>query len=634
VPFRKEDEPWWDERDIPEDEPEDRPVPPEPVELREGLHTADRPEVDREVPCGCGCCAVPDSPEPVEALAAATREHVRDTELAFTFGRQWALAQQHTAAAWQAAALMYSRALAERGTAGAEHVGSDLALLMNVHPRTGETVMLTAIGACLQVPELGALVLAGELTVKHVDALLRAAQQWTDDPDTAAHVIGLTLDGCRARLDRYGWPTPTELKKRLAKVAILHDLQALTRQRKNVADGRGVSLWQSGVGKATLTIEGPELMLLQAYRAIETRAHAMARLPGDQRSLQQRLHDAALELLCVDADGGVSAVPSTGLDGEPVTITVRGVQIVVLVPYSVLTGGDLELAEIDGYGPLLPATARELAEQAQTFRRVAIDADSGHVITVDDAVPTRRRPRPAEPTPVVDPAADPAADLDDNRDHPSDHPSDQTTEQDPDDDSPGDDGPGDDGPGDDSPGDDSPGDDPGDDGPGGDGGSGPDAPPAPPSNPATTGGLALNRDEPGMPAPEPLAAARVEDASAGAALNEQTQALLTRLVAQPVTLVDLSSTRYRVPGRLRRKLILRDRTCTFPGCTVPGRYVDIDHRDDWPRGATDEANCHCLCRKHHRAKQAYFNVKLDTFSGDTCWVTPDGREYRRPPPTF
>jgi hypothetical protein len=277
------------------------------------------------------------------------------------------------------------------------------------------------------------------------------------------------------------------------------------------------------------------------------------------------MHDAALELLCVDAEGGVSSVPTTGLDGEPVTITVRGVQIAVLVPYSVLQGGDLELAEIDGYGPLLPSTARELADQAESFRRVAVDAGSGHVITVDDAVPARRRPK-----------ADP------------------------------------------------------DDGEEPDGGSGGTRPEDPP---------------PSRPGPSPLAMPSNPSAAAEPAepcrspsspvLDEQTRALLARLVAQPVRRVDLGSTRYQVPGRLRRKLVLRDRTCTFPGCSVIGRYADVDHRDEWPRGATSEANCHLLCRRHHRAKQFYFaDVTLDPSTGETCWTTPDGRRYRRPPPTF
>jgi hypothetical protein len=54
----------------------------------------------------------------------------------------------------------------------------------------------------------------------------------------------------------------------------------------------------------------------------------------------------------------------------------------------------------------------------------------------------------------------------------------------------------------------------------------------------------------------------------------------------------------------------------------------------WPHGPTTDTNCHCLCRRHHRSKQAYFTIELDPDTGDTIWTTPDGRQYRRPPPTY
>jgi hypothetical protein len=66
---------------------------------------------------------------------------------------------------------------------------------------------------------------------------------------------------------------------------------------------------------------------------------------------------------------------------------------------------------------------------------------------------------------------------------------------------------------------------------------------------------------------------------------------------------------------------------------VPGHRCDIDHREPWPTGRTDEANCHCLCRRHHRAKQRYFTVEREP-DGTTIWTTADGRRYRRPPPTY
>jgi hypothetical protein len=126
------------------------------------------------------------------------------------------------------------------------------------------------------------------------------------------------------------------------------------------------------------------------------------------------------------------------------------------------------------------------------------------------------------------------------------------------------------------------------------------------------------------------------DATTGQVLTVDTPVVgpgeLEKLITEPVVIKDLSSQAYRPPDRLRRHVERRDRTCAFPGCTVPGERCDIDHREPWPHGPTDDANCHCLCRRHHRAKQTYFTVELDE-DGSTVWTTPDGRKHRRPPPT-
>jgi hypothetical protein len=378
-----------------------------------------------------------------------------------------------------------------------------------------------------------------------------------------------------------------------------------------VAERRGAALLQTGAGAASLVIEGPDVPLLQAYDAIRARAEAMGRLPEDTRTHDQRMYDAALELLAVDADGGDAVRHTTGAEGEPVHLVVRGVEIAVLVPYSVAEGGNLELAEVVGFGPILPSTARELVDQARSFRRVAVDATTGEVLAVDDRW---KAPR------------DEGASSDDG-------------EGEGDGDGPSD-GPGD-GPSDGAGG--GPGGGPGRGG-GSDRGGGPaDGPAAPPAasppaaspSAAAPAAAAPARPAPARTAPAPATPASAAPAPAvGRSISPTRLALVRRMARRRVMWQDLRSSHYRVPGRLRRHLALRDRTCTFPGCHVPGRYCDVDHREEWPRGGTHDGNCHCLCRRHHRAKQDYFTVRLDTTNGDTCWTTPDGRTYRRPPPRF
>ncbi|MCU1594274.1 MAG: endonuclease, partial [Frankiales bacterium] len=87
---------------------------------------------------------------------------------------------------------------------------------------------------------------------------------------------------------------------------------------------------------------------------------------------------------------------------------------------------------------------------------------------------------------------------------------------------------------------------------------------------------------------------------------------------------------YRVPKRVQRFLEARDRTCVFPHCTRPAAQTDKDHRDPWPVGPTHPDNLQCLCRHHHRAKQAAFTVeKLP--NGDYQWTSRGGWTFTRQP---
>jgi hypothetical protein len=556
-------------------------LPPEvlaQVEAEAAAYSAGEWIWSTEPDCTCeGRCLCETDP----SLRARTARGI-PTSLAAAFEAQFRAEQGAKAAAWRAAVVLHDTVLAERGPLAAEHVGAELAVRMGVHPRTGMQVLSTALRAVKDTPRLVELMDSGCLSDRHVSALLDEVGKWTDNDTQARLVLDQTLDRCVERADRYGWPTPGELKRILQRVALLNDLRAADKRRKTVAEQRGVSLWQAGPGAAGLTIEGPEAQLALAYRAIAERAEAMQHLEGDTRTREQREYDAALELLTIDADmppgGGVSARPTIGLHGEPLELVVRGAHVAMVMPYSVAIGGDLELAEIPGLGYILPSTARQLLEHADTIHRVAVDAATGQVLAVDDAVPgPNRRPKPQAssetPAPVTDDGSH-------------------------------------------APPDDDPGDEPGD-------GPGPeDDPPPPPLGPHSHSSNASHPTE-GTSLDDPLPAV-------GFSL-----ALLRELADRKVIWRDLNTSSYRVPSRLRRLIEHRDRTCRFPGCTVPGTYCDVDHRDEWPRGGTHADNCHLLCRRHHRAKQFYFaDVTLDPTTGDTCWTTYEGTTYRRPPPRY
>lgn len=94
--------------------------------------------------------------------------------------------------------------------------------------------------------------------------------------------------------------------------------------------------------------------------------------------------------------------------------------------------------------------------------------------------------------------------------------------------------------------------------------------------------------------------------------------------------LDYGATVYRMPAVLHRFIVLRDRTCTVPGCGQPATRCDADHAVPYPHGPTSQANCGALCRWHHRLKTltGWTLDRLD--DGSVLWTSPDGHTRRAP----
>ena len=65
--------------------------------------------------------------------------------------------------------------------------------------------------------------------------------------------------------------------------------------------------------------------------------------------------------------------------------------------------------------------------------------------------------------------------------------------------------------------------------------------------------------------------------------------------------LDVGRASHTIPTAIRRAVIVRDRGCAFPGCSVPARWCEIHHIVHWADdGATSVGNCVALCGRHHR----------------------------------
>ncbi len=75
-----------------------------------------------------------------------------------------------------------------------------------------------------------------------------------------------------------------------------------------------------------------------------------------------------------------------------------------------------------------------------------------------------------------------------------------------------------------------------------------------------------------------------------------------------------------------RALWLRERHCTFPGCSVPATWADAHHIRHWVDGGlTDLGNAALLCGRHHTI------VHGDRLAAE---VTPAGVEWDRTPGSY
>ncbi|MFN2524254.1 MAG: HNH endonuclease signature motif containing protein, partial [Mycobacteriales bacterium] len=134
--------------------------------------------------------------------------------------------------------------------------------------------------------------------------------------------------------------------------------------------------------QAVVTARGPAAQIAAIRAALDATLPDEAE-DGDDRSRQAREFDLFVDLLTGGAQAGCWHAE-------------------VVVPFSTAAGGELELAEIPGLGPILPSTARDLLDRCEEVSQLAVDQD-GQVIAVGDPM---HRPQPRQQAREADPEPD------------------------------------------------------------------------------------------------------------------------------------------------------------------------------------------------------------------------------------
>ncbi|MGH3393003.1 MAG: HNH endonuclease signature motif containing protein, partial [Actinomadura sp.] len=87
----------------------------------------------------------------------------------------------------------------------------------------------------------------------------------------------------------------------------------------------------------------------------------------------------------------------------------------------------------------------------------------------------------------------------------------------------------------------------------------------------------------------------------------------------------------RFPTKQQREFVIaRDRTCRGPGCRVPARRAEIDHRIPHTNGGPTEVwNLDAKCAACHDLKDGGWTTSRNAFE-DTTWESLLGHRYQVP----
>jgi hypothetical protein len=286
------------------------------------------------------------------------------TEELDAIGRWQQLKDQAFAGQMREIVAAYNRASSEEREFAADEVG----LAVGATTTTGGNLVAQALSLA-ELPGLLEAVESGQLTERHVLAALRELDK-----------VSLTLEQRQAvvlvMLARYIGQTPGDLGAMVVRLILQVDrAAAATRDAKATAERK---VWTSRDidGQALLLARGPAAKIAAIRASLEATLPDEAE-PGDERSNAAREFDLFVDLLT----GGAQAA---SWNAE------------VIVPFSTAAGGELELAEIPGLGPILPSTARDLLDGCDSIAQIAVD-ENGVAIAVSDPICTRHRPprRPA-----------------------------------------------------------------------------------------------------------------------------------------------------------------------------------------------------------------------------------------------
>jgi hypothetical protein len=236
---------------------------------------------------------------------------------------------------------------------------TELACTLRLPVRSAETLIAESQTLLHELPATRAALLDGSITYRHAQALMQ--QAWSLPAEALAGFEEALLKSAPNL-------TVSNLKHKARVMRErLHPESITARHQKSVAD-RTVTFEPEADGMASLHWYDSAEKVKAAYDRLTVMGISL-QTPDEKRTLTQLRADVFEDLIL---DGVTASGVGKGVRGS----------VHVTVPVMTLLGQSEEPGHLEGYGPIDPDTAREIAARAPSFIRILTHPETGVVLSI------------------------------------------------------------------------------------------------------------------------------------------------------------------------------------------------------------------------------------------------------------
>jgi len=243
---------------------------------------------------------------------------------------------------------------------------AEVACALRIPERTAENQLATAHSLTHSLPSTLVALKTGEISYRHAQAMVDCVAGL--DADATAALETAALPFARTL-------TVAKFERRLRILRERTNPESIVERRERAVTDREVVFEPARDGMAWLSAYLPAADALAAF-------HRLTELAGCLRAIDKTSSDSIPTRTLAQARA--DALRDLLIDGEPALEGPRGIRptVYVTVPALTLLGRSDEAAVLDGYGPIDPDTARELAAAAPSFIRLLTHPETGAVLSV------------------------------------------------------------------------------------------------------------------------------------------------------------------------------------------------------------------------------------------------------------